>query len=100
MGKSSRWVMMANLKRCGVTMVTGARVAAIAGGEITYEKDGRLENRSFDQVILATGSRSVRRLSQEAAKLDIPMTTIGDSNTPGKIHDAIHGGFLAALNFP
>jgi 2,4-dienoyl-CoA reductase (NADPH2) len=98
MGKSSRWVMMENLKRCGVTLVTGARVAAIDGGRITYEKDGHLENRSFDQVILATGSRSVRHLSQEAADLVIPMTTIGDSNATGKIHNAIHGGFLAALN--
>ena len=100
MGKSSRWVMMANLKRCGVTMITGARVAAIDGGRITYEKEGRLEYRSFDQVILAAGSRSVRHLSLEAAELGIPMTIIGDSNTPGKIHGALHGGFLAALNIP
>ena len=100
MGKSSRWVMMANLKRHGVTMITGAKVAAITGGEITYEKEGCLKHIQFDQVILATGSKSVRRLSQEVAQLDIPMTTIGDGKAPGKINDAIHGGFLAALNIP
>jgi len=30
--------------------------------------------------------------------LGIPFTVIGDGVKPGKLDDAIHGGFLAAMN--
>jgi len=51
----------------------------------------------FGNVILASGSRPVKKLSSEVSALGIPFTTVGDCIMPGRINDAIHGGFLAAL---
>ncbi|MGD9235297.1 MAG: NAD(P)-binding protein [Desulfobacterales bacterium] len=51
-----------------------------------------------DYVILASGAQSVSRLSAGIKKLGIPFATVGDGLRLGKLNDAIHGGFLAALN--
>ena len=51
-----------------------------------------------DNAILACGSRPVQRLSLEVEQLGIPYATVGDCVKPGKIDNAIHSGFLAALN--
>jgi 2,4-dienoyl-CoA reductase (NADPH2) len=42
--------------------------------------------------------KSVAGLSAEIKKLGIPFATVGDGLRLGKLNDAIHGGFLAALN--
>ncbi len=96
-GKSTKWVVMSNLDRFGVKVNTEAKVISIKDGLITFEKDGEEKKEQFDTVVLAAGSKSVKKLSTEVEKLDIPFTTIGDAVQPGKINDAIHGGFLAAL---
>ena len=96
-GKSTKWVLMGNLKRHGVRILTEAKVASVRNGIVVCEREGQTEERQFDNVILASGSRPVQRLSKEAEALGIPFTTVGDCTGPGKISDAVHGGFLAAL---
>ncbi|MFZ5570033.1 MAG: FAD-dependent oxidoreductase [Thermodesulfobacteriota bacterium] len=96
-GKSTRWVLFDSLQRYGVQILTGSKVRAIRQGTVVFEKDGREEQLRFDQVIAAFGSRPVKRLSLEIEKMGIPFEVIGDCIRPGKINDAIHGGFMAAL---
>jgi 2,4-dienoyl-CoA reductase (NADPH2) len=95
-GKSTKWILNDNLKRYGVKVNTGATVTSIHNGTLSYEKEGDSFQESFDSVILASGSRSVQRLSHDIASLNIPFTAIGDCIKPGKINDAVHAGFLAA----
>lgn len=97
-GRSTRWVLLGELDRFGVTIHTNAKVASINNGILTYEKNGKAEQQQFDNVILASGSRPVQHLSSEVEHLGIPYATVGDCIKPGKIDDAIHGGFLAALD--
>ena len=52
----------------------------------------------FDNVVFAVGSNSVNNVSAQVEKIGIPYAIVGDCVKPGKINDAIHGGFLAALN--
>ncbi len=96
-GKSTKWILMANLKRHGVRIKTNARVTAINNNTVFFDKDGHSEEQKFDSVIIASGSRSVQRLSEALTEMGIPYTTVGDCIQPGKLNDAIHGGFLAAL---
>jgi 2,4-dienoyl-CoA reductase (NADPH2) len=96
-GKSTRWILMDRLDRYGVTIRTGARVHSIDGGEVIWKREGNRHSDRFDTVILASGSRSERHLSSLLADAGIPHTAIGDAVAPGKLNDAIHGGFLAAL---
>ena len=97
-GKSTKWVLFDNLKRYGVNIVTHAKVISIDGGNVLFDHEGATKTMTFDNVILASGSTSVNRLSKRVRKLGIPYDVIGDSVQPGKIDTAIHGGFLAATN--
>jgi 2,4-dienoyl-CoA reductase (NADPH2) len=96
-GKSTKWILNDNLKRYGVKVNTNTKVINIHNGTLTYEKDGATFQEAFDSVILASGSRPVQRLSREIEMLKIPFAVIGDCIKPGKINDAIHAGFLAAM---
>jgi len=97
-GKSTRWVLMGEIKKFGITIHTNAKVTEINNGTVCYEKDSKEEKMTFDHVIIASGSRSVQNLSAKAAQLGITFTNVGDCIKPGKINDAIHGGFSAAAN--
>ncbi|MEW5734331.1 MAG: FAD-dependent oxidoreductase [Thermodesulfobacteriota bacterium] len=96
-GKSTKWVLFDNLHRYHVKVKTGAKVLSIRCGELTYEKDGETLTEPFDNIIMASGSRSVKRLAESMQGAGIPVTVVGDGTKIGKIDDAIHGGFLAAL---
>jgi 2,4-dienoyl-CoA reductase (NADPH2) len=96
-GKSTRWILMDRLDRCAVTIQTGARVHSIDKGEVIWEREDSRYSDRFDTIILASGSRSERHLSDLLADAEIPHTVVGDAVAPGRLNDAIHGGFMAAL---
>ena len=96
-GKSTKWVLLGKLKHHGVDIITDATVQSIKNGVVTYEKDGESLYKTFDNVILAAGSQAVQDLTRAVAPLNIPYTPVGDCIQPGKINDAVHGGFLAAM---
>jgi 2,4-dienoyl-CoA reductase (NADPH2) len=97
-GKSTRWILFDNLKRCRVSVKTGATVTSIRNGRVKFQKDGQEDQMQFDNVILASGSKSVPGLSAQIKKMGYPFATVGDGVRPGKLNEAIHGGFLAAMN--
>ncbi len=96
-GRSTRWVLLDRVKKFGINVVPGAKVLSVAGGSVRFEREGREETRKFDTVVLAFGSRSVRKTTIEIEKTGVPFKAIGDCVKPMKINDAIHAGFLAAL---
>ena len=95
-GRSTRWVLFDNLKRHGIRILTNAKVLSITNGEVRFKENGHEASRQFDHVILSSGARSVNALRKELKHLEIPFAGVGDGVRPGKINDAIHGGFLAA----
>jgi 2,4-dienoyl-CoA reductase (NADPH2) len=97
-GKSTKWVLFDSLKRHNVKIKTDAKVISLDSGSVTWDKDGEEHTRDFDHVIIAAGSKSLNPLEAPLAELEIPFTLIGDCLEPGKINNAIHGGFLAALD--
>ncbi|MGD2097722.1 MAG: FAD-dependent oxidoreductase [Desulfobacterales bacterium] len=97
-GKSTRWIVFDNLKRYGVKVKTSTKVTSVRDGIVKFEKEDQTQQMQFDSVILASGAQSVPGLSAEIKKLGIPFATVGDGLRLGKLNDAIHGGFLAALD--
>jgi 2,4-dienoyl-CoA reductase (NADPH2) len=97
-GKSTRWILFDNLKRYKISVKTGAKVISIADGIVKFQKDGREEQMQFDNVILALGSQSVPGISADVKKMGYPFAAVGDGVRTGKLNEAIHGGFLAAIN--
>jgi 2,4-dienoyl-CoA reductase (NADPH2) len=97
-GKSTRWILFDNLKRYKISVKTGARVTSVCDGIVKFQKDDREEQMQFDNIILAPGSQPAPGISSEVKKMGYPFATVGDGLRVGKLNDAIHGGFLAALN--
>jgi 2,4-dienoyl-CoA reductase (NADPH2) len=97
-GRSTKWVLFDNLNRYGVNIIVNAKVTGVENGKVEYDQDGQTHTMQFDNVILSSGSKSVRSLSDKLEELGIPFSSIGDGVKPGKIDSAIHGGFLAAIN--
>lgn len=95
-GKSTKWVAMGNLERYGVNVITGAKVTSFSDGVLRFEKEGKPLEKKFDTLVVAAGSRPVKVLAEQLEANGIPFTAVGDGVRPGKLDDAIHGGFLAA----
>ncbi|MGD9975557.1 MAG: FAD-dependent oxidoreductase, partial [Desulfatirhabdiaceae bacterium] len=96
-GKSTKWILTDRLKRHGVKIKTGSKVTEIKKGLLSYEIEGKTLQQQFDSIIIASGSRPVTTLSEAARSWGIPFVSVGDCIKPGKLNDAIHGGFLAAI---
>ncbi len=96
LGKSTKWVVMDNIARYGIKIITDARILKIDHGEIRYEKDGQ-QSLPFDSVIIATGSKPVRRVADLLKQTGIPFSVIGDSVNPAGIREAIHQAYLTIM---
>ena len=97
-GKSTKWILLGNIDALEVESITAAKVTSIKNGAITFERDGKVETRTFDTIVNAAGSRSVRRVSEVIGETGIPFATIGDCVEPRQINHAIHEGYLAVMN--
>jgi len=96
-GKSTKWGLLQSLAKLGVNIITSAKVLTIKDNTLTFEKDGAIQTARFDNIIYATGSKSVRTLADQLATTGIPFSVIGDSVRPAKIMDAIHEAYVAVM---
>jgi len=94
-GKSTRWVMMQDLSRYGVTVKTQTKAAEITPNGIKVEFDGQVDVIGADTVVLASGSKSENAFQEVLDKKGIAYKIIGDANQIALAYDAIHNGFEA-----
>ncbi len=97
-GKSSKWGLLSSLRKYGVNINTGATVHSFHNGILNYELAGERRSESFDNIINATGSQSLRKLANALEETRIPFAIIGDSLHPGQIIDAIHQAYQAVMD--
>lgn len=97
-GRSTRWILMGDVERFGVQVITGARVKSVKNATVVFEQAGREQSLDFDTVVNAVGSRSSRVIADAMEKTGIPYTVIGDSLRPAQIDKAITEGFLAVMD--
>lgn len=97
-GRSSIWGLMNELRKHGVKLATRTNVVSFKDGLLTYERDGVSTSDTYDNLIIAVGSKPVRKIADTLAETGIPFSIIGDSVRPGQITDAIHQGYLAVMN--
>lgn len=96
-GKSTRWGMMQDLSRIGVTTVTQTTVVGITETGIDVEKDGQKASIAADTVVMAAGSRSYNPLQEAVEKMGIDCQVIGDAGKVGLAFDAVHQGYRAGI---
>jgi len=95
-GSSTRWTVMAELKRLGVKMITGAKAIEVTEGGLKIQKESREELLPADSVVIATGSKSENALA--SFKDLVPeLYVIGDAKKPRNALEAIKEGFLIGL---
>ncbi|MGV8079751.1 MAG: FAD-dependent oxidoreductase [Syntrophales bacterium] len=96
-GRASRWVLMKNLRLCGIDLRPGAKLLEITDDAVIVETGGGKESIPADTVVMAVGSRPVDDLARKAAIDGLQVVAIGDAKAPRKIVDAIREGFEEAM---
>ncbi|MGE5840766.1 MAG: FAD-dependent oxidoreductase [Deltaproteobacteria bacterium] len=95
-GNSTRWTVMAELKRLGVKTITGAKAVEVNDTGLKIQKETREEILSADSVVMATGSKPENTLA--SLKDLVPeFYVIGDAKQPRSALEAIKEGFLIGL---
>jgi 2,4-dienoyl-CoA reductase (NADPH2) len=95
-GSSTRWTVMAELKRLGVRMITGAKAIEVTEGGLKIQKESGEELLPADSVVIATGSKSENALA--SFKDLVPeLYVIGDAKKPRNALEAMKEGFLIGL---
>jgi 2,4-dienoyl-CoA reductase (NADPH2) len=92
-GKTTRWVMIDDLKRYGVEALTEAKALGISIDSVNVEHAGKQITFSADTVVLAAGTRSNHPLKEELEKKGIVCHVIGDAKRPAMVFDAVHQGY-------
>ncbi|MEE4112927.1 MAG: FAD-dependent oxidoreductase, partial [Desulfobacteraceae bacterium] len=96
-GKSTRWGMMQEMSRMGVTTVNRATVVEISPDGLTVEKDGQPVTIPADTVVVAAGASSYNPLQKVLEKLGIAFKVAGDAGKVALAFDAVHQGYRAGM---
>lgn len=97
-GAITKMDLMEELSQEKVEILTSLRLIEKSGPEILLESmDGGEEvRRSFDKIVMALGQKSERMLADSFFQNFNNVQMIGDFKGPGRIADAIKGGFETA----
>jgi len=96
-GLSTRWTVLAELRRLGVTIMTNTRAVAITDEGLEIEKGEKREVIEADSVVLAVGSTAENSLADEIKDLVKELHVIGDAKQPRNALDAIREGLMVGL---
>jgi len=96
-GGSTRWTIMAELRRLGVTLLTGARATAVTVQGVEVDRAQGREQLPADTVVIAVGAASENRLTHALDGLEAEVFTIGDAKEPRNALEAIREGFFTGL---
>ena len=96
-GASTRWILMAELRRLGVTIRKAAKVVGITLEGLEVETDDGAELLPADTIIIAVGSKPENQLMADIPGLVPEYYTVGDVNEPRNALYAIREGYLAGL---
>ncbi|SDO71285.1 oxidoreductase [Desulforhopalus singaporensis] len=94
-GLTTRWAMLQDISRVGVSVQQETRAMEITPGGVMVERAGKIVKLPCDTVVLAAGSRAYNPLQKQLEKIGISCRVIGDAERIGLVFDAIHSGFGA-----
>ncbi|RLB21029.1 MAG: NADH:flavin oxidoreductase, partial [Deltaproteobacteria bacterium] len=97
-GLSSRWTVMAELRRLGVALMTATKAVSISEGGVEVEKADGKGFIKADSVVLAMGSRAEAKIADDIRDLVQEVYVIGDAKEPRNALEAIREGFIVGLN--
>jgi 2,4-dienoyl-CoA reductase-like NADH-dependent reductase (Old Yellow Enzyme family)/thioredoxin reductase len=97
----SRKLLLKRLADMPIEIITNAKVTRIEERGLVYEKtdDNEAEFKiiDIDLLVVATGTRPVRRLADELKSAGIPFREAGDMVKPAMVQQAVWSGYDAAI---
>ncbi|KUO77183.1 MAG: NADH:flavin oxidoreductase [Desulfosporosinus sp. BRH_c37] len=96
-GPSTRWSMLADLKRYKVNCLDETKVLEVRAEGVLVENAGSQKVIPADTVIFAVGSRSNNELYLALQGKIESLSIIGDAAKPRKVLDAIHEAYAEAI---
>jgi len=96
-GPSTRWTVMAELRRLGVRIRTGTKAVGITPDGLEVEKKGGPDFVPADSVVIVAGSRSENGLIGQIQGMGSEIYTVGDARKPRNVLEAIREGFMVGL---
>ena len=96
-GGSTRWTVMAELRRLGVRIRRSTEVVGIRPEGVEIEKAQGRDLLHADSVVVGAGSVRENRLMSEIEALILEVYIIGDAKEPQNALEAIKEGFLTGL---
>lgn len=96
-GFSTRWTIMAELRRLGVTIMTGTKAMAVKEDGLEVEREEGSGFLPADSIVLAAGSVPENGLLQQLQGLAPEIFVVGDAKEPRKALEAIREGFEAGM---
>jgi pyruvate/2-oxoglutarate dehydrogenase complex dihydrolipoamide dehydrogenase (E3) component len=99
MGISTRWVLMGNLKKAGVSIYTSSEVIEVKEGQVVVQTPEEKITLPAGCVVFAVGYEPDQALTEQIEGLGVPFCVIGDIKKPRRIKDAVHEGYWAATEW-
>lgn len=87
--------LKARLNSAHIQIHTYAKMVDIEPREVVVETSQGIIPITCDNVVLASGFKANHALADALANKPYPVFLIGDCVKPGKVYDAVHGGFHA-----
>ncbi len=94
-GKSTKWVMLQEVDRAGITLRPGTTAKEITDCGVLVEKDGVLEEIEADTVVVAAGSQSLNPFQAYLEQQGIEFSVVGDAGNIATAFEAVHQGYDA-----
>jgi 2,4-dienoyl-CoA reductase (NADPH2) len=94
-GLSTRWTVMAELRRLGVKIMTRTRATGVITDGLEVEREGNRSLLVADSVVIAGGSRSENELVDQIQEMVSEIYIVGDAKKPRNALEAIREGFMA-----
>ena len=94
LGRSTRWVVLQELRNLGVRTITDAEYVRITDAGLLISVDNQRELLEADTIVLAAGYETDPNLAEQWQDAAPEVHIIGDAHTPQKGIDAIYEGTL------
>ena len=98
-GRSTRWGMLQDLSRLGVTIEANTKALEITDAGVKVEREGGVEEGVeeilADTIVLAGGAKSVNPLQEALEAKGISCRVAGDAGQVATAFEAVHAGFRA-----
>ena len=97
-GKSTRFMMLKEIERNGIQVITEAKLRRMEKHQVLYLADGKEMALPIDTIVIGEWWQENHRLLSHLPEFAGRVEIIGDAKRPGRIAEAVKDAFAAAMS--